>query len=238
MSETNRPGGGASTAAFKIALAEHLSAEDMELWFRGVKCSLTHPESLEVELPNEHYAGWVREHYRAELEAAVMKAFGPVKVTLRAAGVSSEMAARAPNQTLGKESLNHCFQKKKLGQFMKIYYHWLDEIQPRIGVTAWVVFERLIRFIWRGDTHIDVLQSHVEQGDLVAYVSVGKLAQATGLGRRTVQRQLRKLEQLGLIQAIESSSPGQIRLYRLGREVDGEEIWLADQVAEKYRTGH
>lgn len=230
MSQGTTGGSSASTAALRKALRNHLSPDDLSIWFRGMTCSSVTPEHLEVELPNELYVDWVEQHYRAELEAAVREAFGPVKVVLKYAELSSAGAAKARKDAAK--------QAPRTGVFMKIYYSWLDEIQPRIGATAWVVFERLIRFIWRAETHVGALQSHVEQGDLVAYVSVGKIAKTTGLDRRTVQRQLRKLEELGLIQTIKHSAPGQIRLYRLGREVDGQEIWLADQIAEKYRTSH
>lgn len=161
MSQDNHDGGDPSTAVFIDALKELLSPEDIEMWFRGMRCIQPNLVSLEIELPNRHYVDWVERRFCGELVAAGRSVFGDgVDIWLKSAKRGLERVlvdGASSNSAQGTTAKGRQQITPPGGGYMKIYYHWLDELRPRVGLTAWGVFEMLVRFIWRGDTHIAAL---------------------------------------------------------------------------------
>ncbi len=213
---------GTSTAAFINALSEAIGEEQFRIWFGKLKCGIQGSNVLELELPNADYVRWAQRKFGSSLEQAARLAFGnPVSFAWRSADDSLEQAQPAPSVLSSG--------------YTRIPNRWLDELRPRIGLVPWCVFETLLRFVWRGETKLKVLQEHLGRGELVAYVSKPKLAKMLSLSTRRVQSNVRALEQLGLVQT--SCQPrGGANVYVLGQNHLGEVLWLADVALKKLRN--
>ncbi len=63
-------------SALCVCLAEKVGQERFELWLGGQARFTVRGESLLVELPNRFVQGWVRSHFRREIESACCETFG------------------------------------------------------------------------------------------------------------------------------------------------------------------
>ncbi len=92
-------------SALHLALADKVGTERFELWFSGNTRFVLTVDELIVQVPSPFYQDWLRNHFRSELEAAVLAVVGQplsitfqVDVTLAAArAASASSAATSPS---------------------------------------------------------------------------------------------------------------------------------------------
>lgn len=218
-------------------LREHVGEEKFDAWFRSIRSVRMSDSVLELELPDGHYADWIRERFSEQLTDVVRSVLGPdVNTVLKASESSSEREQAKPVSLppgTRERSEGHSGARSP---YLAIPHRWLDELMPAVDPSSWKVFLVLLRFVWRGQTRLLIVQERLEKGELVAHVSRDKLARATGLSLETVRRCLRQLERLGVVRTTVKPQ-GRANLYQLGYRDEARERWFAEQAIEQLREG-
>lgn len=222
-------------------LRARVGAEQFDAWFRSIRGVHMNDSVLELELPDGHYADWIRERFSEQLKDVVRSVLGPdVNTVLKASESSSESSSE--REQAKPVSLPPGTRERSEGHsgarspYLAIPHRWLDELMPAVDPSSWKVFLVLLRFVWRRQTRLLIVQERLEKGELVAHVSRDKLVRATGLSLDTVRRCLRRLERLGVVRTTVNPQ-GQANLYQLGYRDEAHERWFAEQAIEQLREG-
>ncbi len=244
MSDSTRPRTGPSTplscprfaaqwSEVLEQLRKSIGAEQFNIWFRAIRGVRMAESTLELELPNGQYVDWIRKRFFRQLEDVARRVLGPdVNIVLKASERLSECELPKPVSLLppGASKPSERLVEPH-GPYSPLFHRWVDKLLPEVGLSTWGVYLVLLRFVWRGPTHINVLQEHIGRGALVAHVSNGKLTRILGLSVRKVRYCLRELERVSLIRVIRC--PGRASLYMLGHKGSKGECWFADLVCEE-----
>jgi chromosomal replication initiator protein len=102
--------------AIRARLADRVGQDRYEVWFGATTQLAVHGENLVISVPNQFFQDWLRSHFRKDLEASSLEAFGkPLALEFRIAATTAATSVAQCRAQVTATRTSSCATAKSIG---------------------------------------------------------------------------------------------------------------------------